>query len=269
MVRILTKLRVDEISSVTRGAGEGVKIVLMKLDNGGGKAMVDKPANFYAPQRPLLFNDFMKLRKLSEAEAAEDVRDEDDDDKVEPKLRAWARLMVVVDPSRTEEEHLYRLTQTAHGQAVARHLNELSKGAPPMLDIRKLIPVLEEGLLARAKLEKRDGESDAKAFSRIYENDIDFRKQWQTVTEAKHRIALSKSLPNIMSTTPTSTEVGNTNVSDDSAKAVRLLREMAEKQHKTFEEVFLDNSNAELVERTYTLAHRPNKSSPSYSELER
>ena len=65
---------------------------------------------------------------------------------------------------------------------------------------------------------------------------------------------------------PTSTVVGNTSVSDDSAKAVRLLSEMAEKQHRTFEEVFADPANKELAGRTYTQHHR---SSPSYdAELE-
>jgi hypothetical protein len=263
MVRILTKLRVDEISSVTRGAGEGVKIVLMKRDNGGGRAMVDKPGNWDAPQRPLMFNDIM-LRKLSEAAEAEDVRDEPDDDKVEPKLRAWAQLMVVVDPSKTEEEHLSDFINTARGRHRAEHLNNLSKGAP-MLDVSKLIPVLEEGLMARAKLTKRDGQTEAQAFAKLYENDIDFRKQWATITEAKHAIALGKSLPNMMSTKPTSTEVGNTDSADDSAEAVRLLSEMAAKQHRSFEQVFQDPDNAALAARTYTSHHR---SSTSGSELQ-
>jgi hypothetical protein len=35
MARILTKLRIDEVSAVDRGAGDGVKIVLMKRDDGG------------------------------------------------------------------------------------------------------------------------------------------------------------------------------------------------------------------------------------------
>src|ERR1700730_14653429 len=33
MARILTKLRIDEVSAVDRGAGDGVKIVLMKRDD--------------------------------------------------------------------------------------------------------------------------------------------------------------------------------------------------------------------------------------------
>jgi hypothetical protein len=44
--------------------------------------------------------------------------------------------------------------------------------------------------------------------------------------------------------------VGNTNISDDSAEAVRLLQEMAEKQHRTFEQVFADPNNKALASRT-------------------
>src|SRR4249919_3357814 len=121
MAKILTKLRIDEISSVNRGAGEGCRIVLYKRD--GGKPMVGKPNNWDEPRGYLTFNEAMgdkiakhrMMRKLSEVAADEaDVRNEDDDKKEESKLRAWARLMVVVDPSRSEEEHLFRLTSTAH-----------------------------------------------------------------------------------------------------------------------------------------------------------
>jgi hypothetical protein len=35
MPKVLTKLRVDEISAVDRGAGEGCKVVLYKRDDGG------------------------------------------------------------------------------------------------------------------------------------------------------------------------------------------------------------------------------------------
>jgi len=133
-----------------------------------------------------------------------------------------------------------------------------------MLDIMKLVTITEQGLMAQVT--KRDGESYAQSFSRKFENDIDFRKQWRDLTEAKHSVSLSKGMATL---TPTFTEVGNTQVSDDSAEAVRLLQEMAEKQHRTFEEVFADPNNKALAGRTYTAAHRPNASSTSGSELQR
>jgi hypothetical protein len=55
---------------------------------------------------------------------------------------------------------------------------------------------------------------------------------------------------------PTSVGVGSSETSDDSAEAVRLLAEMAEKQGRQFEEVFSDPANAKLVARTYTAHHR-------------
>ena len=63
--------------------------------------------------------------------------------------------------------------------------------------------------------------------------------------------------PNVMSTTPTSVGVGSSSVSDDSEKAVAALRDMAEKQHRTFEQVFADPANAKLVSATYTKHHMP------------
>jgi hypothetical protein len=48
---------------------------------------------------------------------------------------------------------------------------------------------------------------------------------------------------------PTSTAVGNTNSTDDSAEAVNQLREMAEKQGRCFETVFSDPANAKLANK--------------------
>jgi hypothetical protein len=48
MPRILTKLRIDEVSAVDRGAGEGVKVILMKRQEAA---------------RPPRYNEFLKLLK--------------------------------------------------------------------------------------------------------------------------------------------------------------------------------------------------------------
>ena len=45
MVNILTQLRIDEIASVDKGAGEGVKIVLIKRDLNSISKREDKPMN--------------------------------------------------------------------------------------------------------------------------------------------------------------------------------------------------------------------------------
>ncbi|MHC2539133.1 hypothetical protein [Bradyrhizobium diazoefficiens] len=134
----------------------------------------------------------------------------------------------------------------------------------PQVNLMKLIEVAEHSLMAQVT--KRDGESYHQSFARRYENDITFREQWVALTDAKHLMALSKGMATL---TPTSTEVGNTQVSDDSAEAVRLLSEMAEKQHRTFEAVFQDPANKALAARTYTAHHRPTASSTSGDELQR
>ena len=86
----------------------------------------------------------------------------------------------------------------------------------------------------------------------MYENDIDFRKNWAAITEAKQLLALRYTNKSMATLTPTGTETGNTNVSDDSFEAARLLREMAEKQGKKFEDVFADPNNKALAGRTYS-----------------
>jgi hypothetical protein len=68
-------------------------------------------------------------------------------------------------------------------------------------------------------------------------------------------LALSKSMASLR---PTSTEVGSSATSDDSAaEAVRLLGEMAAKNGRSFEEVFADPANRALANRTYTRHHLP------------
>jgi hypothetical protein len=89
------------------------------------------------------------------------------------------------------------------------------------------------------------------------EDDIDFRRDWQTITDVKHSLALSSTTKSMASLTPTSTEVGSSSVSDDSAEAVRQLQEMADKQRRTFTQVFEDPANRALANCTYTKHHLP------------
>ena len=103
-------------------------------------------------------------------------------------------------------------------------------------------------------------ESPAKAFAKYFENNTEVRKALQI---AKNQQMGSSFVKGYASLKPTSTEVGNTNVEDDSAEAIRLLNEMAKKQGRKFEQVFADPSNRELAARTYR------RSSTSGDELQR
>ena len=182
----------------------------------------------------------------------DDPRVADDDYKLSAKLKSMVDAMVMAAPGLDRVTAAHFLLHTPHGRALASHLNSISKTEKEQpMDIFKIVSITEDALMARAKLTKRADESEAKAFARFYENDLEYRKQWAALTETKHTLA--KGMAHM---TPTSTEVGNTNVSDDSAKAVRLLQEMADKQHRTFEQVFQDPANKALAARTYTQHHR-------------
>jgi hypothetical protein len=251
MPQLLTHLRIDEVSAVIKGANKHARVMVRKMD----------PDFRDDDDNPHLFNNIM-LRKQDEDVTGDHAGD--DDKKLSGKLKEIVAAMIVAAPSLHPQHAARWLLHTPQGQNLLAQHTTKKEEQMPRVDILKLIGVVEDGLMAQVT--KRDGESYAKSFSRKYENDIVFRKQWAALTEAKHLQAYLKSLATL---TPTSTEVGSSQVSNDSAEAVRLLQEMADKQHRTFEQVFTDPANKALAGRTYTAAHRPTASSTSGSELQR
>jgi hypothetical protein len=144
----------------------------------------------------------------------------------------------------------------------------------PQVDILKLISVTEEGLMAQAKLSKKAGQSDAQAFSKLFESDVDFRKSWATVTEAKHLLAL-KSYPGMMRTDPAVIGGEAALAVNDPAVAARELQKLVEEQRKLaptlttsqlYDRVYADPANRTITERAH---RRPTTSSTSGSELQR
>ncbi|MHC2318385.1 hypothetical protein ACVIHC_005431 [Bradyrhizobium diazoefficiens] len=257
MPRVLRNLRIDEVSCVLMGANPGAKVLIRKS--------ADKP-DFWdvpLPRGAQLFNDIMVAKAARDDDVTGD-HDGDDDKKLSGKLKEFVAVMVRAAPTLSEEEALFFLLHHPRGRRLAEHLNNISKQKEqtimPQVNIMKLIEVTEQGLMAQVA--KRDGESYHQAFARRHENDIAFRKQWASLTDAKHLVALRKGMASL---TPTSTSVGDTSVADDAAEAVRLLSEMAERQHRSFEQVFTDPANATLATRTYTQHHR---SSISYGSQE-
>jgi hypothetical protein len=123
MPRKLTQLRIDEVSSVDKGAGEGVKIVLMKRDNS-----VDDP--------PYLFEDIMKRRKRQSPFAHISLHKADDDisDDDPFNLRAMANVLVTAGRFPDLETATDHLLHNAHGRRLAEHLNNLAKGNTSMTE---------------------------------------------------------------------------------------------------------------------------------------
>src|SRR5882757_27112 len=116
MPKKLTKLVVNEISSVDRGANPGAKIVLMKRDSG----------DYVDDDPPYTFNNIM-LRKAEVSDPLRGDREESGADKVSAKLRAMVDAMIMADPTKSEEEHLHYLLHNAHGRRLAEHFNSITK----------------------------------------------------------------------------------------------------------------------------------------------
>jgi hypothetical protein len=100
MARVLTQIRIDEASAVDRGAGEGVKIVLMKRDDTARS-----------------FNHFMK------AAAADDGNDAGGGNIINqhPVVQA-ARLLVASGKFGDHGDALDYLLNTSGGRALLTHL---------------------------------------------------------------------------------------------------------------------------------------------------
>jgi hypothetical protein len=138
-------------------------------------------------------------------------------------------------------------------------INKTETKEIPMLDVQKLIPLVEDALMAQARLGRQPGETTAKTFAKLYENDIDFRKQWAIVQEAKHLLALgySKAMATL---TPT-----ETGIDDGGLKATQLLTAMAAKNGRKFEEEFADPANADLAAQTYAGWHSAGDNRGAYT----
>jgi hypothetical protein len=212
--------------------------------------------------------DCIPFSKLNIAKAADTA---DTGDEEPPELSATLDELVTELVASAGLRHINPvrarrwLLTTVPGQALLLQRATKKETKMPQVDLMKAIGTMEEML--NAQVTRREGESFAKSFTRKFENDIEFRKQWRDLTEAKHMLSLFKT--NYATMTPTTATVGSSLVADDSAEAVRQLKEMAEQTGEGFEVVFSKPENAALAARTYTVHNRPNVSSTSGSELQR
>jgi hypothetical protein len=258
MPRKLTKLRIDEVSSVDKGAGDGVKVMLYKRDSS------DTPHH-----RPLLFNDIIKLDDDEPRDDDDEQRTNtiDDDEKLSGKLRAMVAALITAMPTLKESEAMHFILHTRHGRKMFEHFSKAKEPivmnrSEELLSIAKVAGGMEAickniidrgsttiteaefsaALMEHAKSNRKTDESVVKTFSRMIEEDADIRRAY----------GICKGYPpNVMSLEVVSTEVGSSEFADDRAEAIKQLNAMAEKQHRTFEQVFQDPANAKLAARTY------------------
>jgi hypothetical protein len=244
MAKQLTKLVINEVSSVDRGANEGAKVLLWKRDD--------------TDDTPLLFNDIIKLTDAEDDRRKE--KDEDstgnNDDKLSDKLKDMVDALIVAAPSLDRQAAAHFLMNHPQGRKLAEHLNNISKKEQPM-DIFKVISITEQALMAG--ITKRDGENYHTAFARKFENDIEFRKQWRDLNEAKQLHGYLKSQPNMMRTKPTEAALGPTDVNDDKNAAYDDLMKLVAEQRKLaptlsdaqlFARVMADPANVKLAARS-------------------
>jgi hypothetical protein len=272
MARLLTKLRIDEVSCVIKGANPGAKVLIRKSDE---------------PRRAMSFDDIMKLREDDDGNAIDsDAIDADVDGNdaatLREKLEQLVAVLILADPAVTRQQAAYFILHTAHGRALFQHfskqmerpmnrtdeLKSIAKAAGGMEMICKNI--IDRGSTTISEREFSAAlmahcKNDVKAFSKKIEEDVDIRRAY----------GIAKGYPNMMSIEPVSTEVGSTITADDSKKAYEQLMALAEKQHalsptltieQLFARVFADPANAKLANAAH---RRPQASSTSGDELQR
>jgi hypothetical protein len=190
MVKLLTKLKINEISSVDRGAGEGVKIVLMKRHDpstlDGASRRRRKRLNEIFRKARSEYDEEMSSPGFSRDPARTDTAESNEDagaterrneDRYEDREEATQehdvvatepvlapRLQQMVDAIRThapnlsEPEVVHFLLHTARGRDVAEHLsNHITKKEQPMSRSERLHSLAKRGgvqLVAKALLAK-------------------------------------------------------------------------------------------------------------------
>jgi len=166
MTRLLKNLRIDEVSCVVKGASPGAQVLIRKADD-------DPPY--------LMFDDIM-LRKVAE--------DDPDDDQLTPKLRVMVDALITDGTFSNRQQAQHYLSHNAHGRRLAEHFNNISKTAKeiPMdraTQLREVTETVCKSIVANgtttitehdlydaineyAKASKRDNETQAMAFTRIF-----------------------------------------------------------------------------------------------------
>jgi hypothetical protein len=226
MPRILSKIRIDEVSAVTHGAGEDCRILLMKRDDTPrSKPHVERHARRLRKlqeserDRPRSFNEIMKA-----------MADHDDasDDPIRPSA-ATHHASTVADlliesgrfPDRTEA--LHHLLNTPHGQALLQRMHkaadQTAKETTPMTTSHNELVqdiVKRFGIVALAKSMVQDQKSyglDEHTFTRlatehaqrVYLNDrpdVAFSKLYQSEESVRRACAIAKSMPLVADVTP-------------------------------------------------------------------
>jgi hypothetical protein len=127
-----------------------------------------------------------------------------------------------------------RMTKQQVHEIYGIEIDDISKREDKPMDVLKLISITEDALMA--SVSRRDGETAAKAFTRKYETDIEFRKDWATISEAKLTLA---AYPDRMPTKPTEAAT--------ETEAYEQLMSMANEMRKTSPQLTIQQAFARVM----------------------
>jgi hypothetical protein len=143
--KILTRLRIDEVSSVTSGAGEGVKVVLMKRHNDTEQPRTGRAMTFHEAmakheraerQRNFYRSDFSKYIAGSEEDEVDDETPEPNDEEnvstLSPALEQMVCALIEANPKLERVDAVHHLLHSPSGRQLAAHIASISKGDDTM-----------------------------------------------------------------------------------------------------------------------------------------
>jgi hypothetical protein len=273
MPRILSKIRIDEVSAVDRSAGEGTKVVLMKR------------------QAPSLFSRIMAKADAADDGGADDAGDRSDENTLaDDSIVRLATLLVVSGGQPDLSSALYFLLHKPSGQALLAGLHKAADQKPAKESTMDSIhSIMKDGGIARVcaqivakgsttiseeeivsavgkvAAERWPELSEAQAFSKIYTASTDEARVLQKA------ISIAKLSPFDIQPTMVGgvNAMHEANDSTEQSEAYRQLEAMAEKVRaarpelsaaSAFANVFTDPKNAVLAAK----AHRRPSPTTSY-----
>jgi hypothetical protein len=267
MARVLTKLRIDEVSAVDRAAGEGTKIVLMKRHDAPTEA---------ASRRAYFLKIFTSKADADDGNDDADDRSDDAGSLASHPVVSLARLLIASGHEADIASALHYLLNTSHGAALLHRVRTLkaAKDDPPMQDNLTKIAA-DIGVVAVAKTIVREQRSygideaafvalvtqhakaahpnltEAQAFAKVYESEPSI---WQAC-------AILKTMPFVADPTPLMVggidAQNEANDATEQSKAYAQLQQIGRDRWPTaseaqqFANAMTDSKNAALAAKVH------------------
>jgi hypothetical protein len=283
MARILKHLRINEVSAVLRGAGEGCEIKISKSDDRRRgyygyehmfKASVDED-ELPVDTAENNYDDGAGERRNEDRYQDRKGRQQEGDiiatSVMPPRLQQMVDAIRAHAPKLSDGEIVHFLLHTARGRAVAEHLSNITKRKDrPTMSRQEIVKRYGLATIAKGMLKDNDpygfSEHEFTEFmvAQAKRKGVSFEKYFTAPENLDVRRAHQLTKGTLVEVQPISVDVGFTDNGSDWQKAYAQLQEMAEELRQSapyltvaqaFERVFTDQANAELAARAH---RRPN-----------